>query len=133
MHSSTHVSQTIDDSSKNTSENNSKTLTIEEIQKSGLAFDTGKIWHQFNFVPTIFSYDTASTYQDKWITVDYIFYTKFQRKADRPEPPKYSSIQLLANYSLPSVRNCYRMGAIPNHFFGSDHYLLASEFVLLKQ
>lgn len=72
----------------------------------------------------------ASTYHRKWITVDFIFYTKFKRRGIRNEPFQYSPLQLLANYVLPTVRECSEMGPIPNSQIGSDHYSMAAKFVL---
>lgn len=80
-------------------------------------------------MPTIIEKDVASTYHDSWITVDYIFYTKYQRRIT-PKPPQYSSLQLLANLGLPKIRECNTIGPIPNLFLGSDHFSMASEFVL---
>lgn len=115
-----------------TATTDSSPLTIDKVRQFGLDFSTGKLWHKYMFTPTIYSEWAASTFQERWLTVDYIFYTKFQCRGQVLEPPKYSQLQLLANYRLPSAKQCTRMGPIPNEFFGSDHYLLAAEFVLLK-
>lgn len=103
-----------------------------DIEQSGLLHNTGTIRHFLNFMPTLYSHNVASTYQDKWILVDYIFYTKYTRRTLGPSgtPPTYSMLQLLGNYELPSIHECHAMGPIPNHLFGSDHYAMASEFVL---
>lgn len=107
--------------------------TIENVQEHGVPYNTGALWHYLNFTPTLFSNGIASTYQDKWIMVDYIFYTKYKRKTLGPlgQQSQYSSLQLLANYQLPTIQECHMIGPIPNDIYGSDHYAMASEFVLL--
>lgn len=116
------------------------TTTVEYVQKHGIPYNTGALWHYLNLTTTIYSMDDinalASTYQDKWIMVDYIFYTKYTRRTLGPlgAPQKYSSLQLLANYQLPTVYDCENaIGQIPNHMYGSDHFAMASEFVLLMR
>lgn len=108
-------------------------ITMEFIEQSGLPYNTGSLWHYLNLCSTMYGHHYASTHQDEWITVDYIFYTKFTRRTLAPsgQPSKYSSLQLLANYDLPHKQNCHAMGPIPNQMYGSDHYALASKFVLL--
>lgn len=113
--------------------------TEENMQKHGVPYNTGALWHYLNFTPTLdverFSGKIASTYQNEWIMVDYIFYTKHTRRTLGPvgQPPEFSSLQLLANYQLPSIRECQMIGPIPNEIYGSDHYAMASEFVLLTR
>lgn len=147
-----HVNVTINENRQNTALYNSNktvknsnndesdcvdgnSLTTEYVNKSGLPYNTGSLWHYLNFITTSLSNGVASTFQDKWVTVDYIFYTKWWRRTLGPigTPPKFSSLQLLANYELPSIENCHNMGPIPNWIYGSDHYSTASEFVLLNR
>lgn len=66
----------------------------------------------------------ASTFQDNWITVDYIFYS-----GDNDNSQK-DSLQLLSRYKLPSVSRCTDMGMVPNLYFGSDHLSLAAKFLI---
>lgn len=114
-----------------------KTATVEYIHELGMPYNTGALWHYLNLTTTLYPNDVnvlTSTYQDKWIIVDYIFYTKYTRKTLGPlgAPQKYSSLQLLANYQLPSKQECENaIGHIPNDIYGSDHFAMASEFVLL--
>lgn len=107
-------------------------VTVEYLQASGLPYNTGSLWHHLNLMPTLVSNNMASTYQDKWIMVDYMFYTKYSRRTLGPiaTPSKYSSLKLLANYELLSKQDCHNMGPIPNAFYGSDHYSICSEFVI---
>lgn len=114
------------------SENSSiatRTLTNEEINNSKLkdSFNTGAIQHKLNLLPTIctaipFRADTkhASTYHNKWIMVDYIFYSE----ANSMVP----SLRLLENYQLPTIVECLSTGPIPNEHLGSDHYAIAARF-----
>lgn len=111
--------------------------TVEYIQQHGMPHNTGALWHYLNLTTTLYPNDTnilASTHQDKWIIVDYIFYTKFTRRTLGPlgAPQTYSSLQLLANYQLPTKHECeHVIGQIPNDMYGSDHFAMASEFVLV--
>lgn len=111
---------------------------VKTVEKSGLPFNTGSLWHMLNLCPTLYNVESnnvASTHQNEWIIVDYIFYTKYSRRTLGPVeiPQTYSSLQLLANYELPNIEDCHRMGPIPNSIYGSDHYSLASEFVLMNR
>ncbi|XP_037805990.1 protein angel [Lucilia sericata] len=65
----------------------------------------------------------ASTYQDQWITVDYILKSKSNRDK--------KSIQITSKYKLPSTDQCWRSGKIPNKFVGSDHFSLAIQFSIV--
>lgn len=116
------------------------TTTVEEfVQKHGIPHNTGALWHYLNLTPTIYPNDMnilASTHQDRWIIVDYIFYTKYTRRTLGPlgAPQTYSSLKLLANYQLPTMQDCKdAIGQIPNFMYGSDHFAMASEFVLLRR
>lgn len=110
-------------------------ITIDKVLEHGVPYNTGALWHYLNLTPTQFTDEIASTYQSKWQLVDYIFYTKYKRRTLGPlgQSPQYSSLQLLANYQLPTIQECQMIGAIPNGFYGSDHYAMASEFVLLNR
>jgi len=65
---------------------------------------------------------TASTYQDDWITVDYILRSLGSRSKHKLLP--------ISVYSLPSINCCSRVGQIPNHYLGSDHYALGAIFTV---
>lgn len=109
--------------------------TTTDLEQLGLPYNTGSLWHYLNFMPTLHSPELASTHQDKWIMVDFIFYTKYTRRTLGPlgQPPKYSTLKLIANYELPLICDCNAMGPIPNWVYGSDHYSMASEFVLTSR
>lgn len=113
------------------------TRTIEYVQKNGMPYNTGALWNYLNLTTTFHTNELntlASTYQDEYIIVDYVFYTKYTRRTLGPlgKTPTFSSLQLLANYQLPTKEDChYAIGPIPNSIYGSDHFALASEFVLL--
>lgn len=116
-----------------------KTATVEYVQKHGMPYNTGALWHYLNLTTTLYPNDInmlASTYQDRWIIVDYIFYTKYTRRTLGPlgAPQTYSTLKLLANYQLPTVQDCeHAIGQIPNYMYGSDHFATASEFVLWQR
>ncbi|XP_030370608.1 protein angel [Scaptodrosophila lebanonensis] len=64
----------------------------------------------------------ASTFQGKWITVDYILRSACVQSKHQ--------LQVQGVYSLPTVESCTRSGPIPNHYLGSDHYALGAVFAL---
>lgn len=106
-----------------------RTLTREEINNSMLkdSFNTGAIQHKLNLMPTICMEKPfrangkhASTYHNKWIMVDYIFYSESNSSAP--------SLRLLENYQLPTIIECLTTGPIPNGQLGSDHYSIAARF-----
>lgn len=103
-------------------------VNAEDIEQSKLPFDTGAIQHHLNLVPTIcptkpFEIDPihASTYHNKWIMVDYIFFSEANELAT-------SRLRLLENYQLPTTIECLCNGPIPNKKIGSDHYSIAARF-----
>lgn len=67
----------------------------------------------------------ASTFQNEWVTVDYIFFT-----GDDDNTSQDGSLKLLARYKLPTVEKCSNMGMVPNLYFGSDHLSLAAKFLI---
>ncbi|ETN63792.1 carbon catabolite repressor protein [Anopheles darlingi] len=73
----------------------------------------------------------VTTFQERWITVDYLFYTPYRSIAECcPSLPNWN-LELLATYSLPTVSQCRRyIHHIPNRFYGSDHFSLAGRFRL---
>ncbi|XP_031626324.1 protein angel-like [Contarinia nasturtii] len=106
-----------------------RVISDEEIDKSDLPFDTGVIKHHLNLLPTIcptkpvvIDEKHASTYHNKWIMVDYIFFSEANNASST------SKLQLLENYQLPNAFECFSNGTIPNHQLGSDHYSVAARF-----
>lgn len=80
----------------------------------------------------MFTKGRATTYHERWITADYIFYTKFKRKPlIKSEQAKYSCLQLLKVFEAPTISECTQIGPMPNQYFGSDHYPIAAEFVIM--
>ncbi|ALC41717.1 angel [Drosophila busckii] len=59
---------------------------------------------------------TASTYQNDWVTVDYMMRSKCPQ------------LQVQSVYQLPTINSCANVGPIPNRFLGSDHYVLGAVF-----
>jgi hypothetical protein len=69
----------------------------------------------------------VSTYHNKWILVDYMFYSS----GSDGKVSNESDLELLAFLALPSSETCEQMGLrIPNDRLGSDHLMLASRFFL---
>ncbi|XP_052746540.1 protein angel isoform X2 [Bicyclus anynana] len=60
----------------------------------------------------------ATTFQDYWVTVDYIYFSGF------------NSLKLVERLRLPTVTECEVLGKLPNNRFGSDHLALAATFEL---
>lgn len=102
-------------------------------------FQTGRLRHDFNFKSVYYPLDQiASTFQDQWILVDYIFFTATQnnrnatrdRERQKAEKIHNTSLQLLSYLQLPSTGQCDEIGMIPNRFLGSDHLSLTAKFLL---
>ncbi|XP_053687638.1 protein angel isoform X2 [Sabethes cyaneus] len=97
-------------------------------------FNQGTLKHRFQFSSAYrhglgTNCQEASTFQGAWITVDYLFYTKFS-KTDEKSAFTKSNLKLVATYSLPTVRQAAEIYSIPNMYFGSDHFALAGKFLL---
>ncbi|CAH0684780.1 unnamed protein product [Chilo suppressalis] len=60
----------------------------------------------------------ASTYQDYWVTVDYIYFSSC------------SNLKLVERLRLPTAEECEVLGTLPNDVYGSDHLALAATFEL---
>ncbi|XP_011867109.1 PREDICTED: protein angel isoform X2 [Vollenhovia emeryi] len=96
---------------------------IEIVQGHSARFSSGTLTHPFN-MRSVYSHvgahgeKEASTHQDEWITVDYIF---------------YSNIQPFEKYTLPTVSQCAALPRIPNFTVGSDHLCLGATFQLPKK
>ncbi|XP_034141490.1 protein angel [Drosophila guanche] len=66
----------------------------------------------------------ASTRQDPgWIIVDYILRSISDKSTHKLQP--------FSVYDLPMVSDCHRIGPIPNHYLGSDHYSLGALFSIV--
>jgi hypothetical protein len=92
-------------------------------------FQTGILRHNFDFNSV---YDDAekfvSTYQDRWILVDHMFYSSSNMKTES-NYSNNSQLTLLEYLSLPSSEECEQISLrIPNNFLGSDHLSLAARF-----
>ncbi|KAL4717557.1 hypothetical protein ACJJTC_000706 [Scirpophaga incertulas] len=89
-------------------------------------FNSGVIGHNLQLIST---YDKiksdgsveASTFQDYWVTVDYIYFSRL------------SGLNLLERLRLPTAEECQVLGVLPNEVFGSDHLALAASFELRPQ
>ncbi|CAB3258843.1 unnamed protein product [Arctia plantaginis] len=60
----------------------------------------------------------ATTFQDYWITVDYIYFSYC------------STLNLVERLRLPTAAECDVLGRLPNDVYGSDHLALAAVFEL---
>lgn len=100
-------------------------LTRENVNM----FQTGVLRHNFDFKSVYHQINEnfVSTYHQKWVLVDYIFYSdKSKRKSSND-----TELQLLNFLSLPTQEECERLRLkIPNSFSGSDHLSLAAQFKL---
>lgn len=111
----------------------------ERSSSSRSEFSSGALTHQFVFSSAYrhFGPDSAqdrrqaTTFQDEWITVDYLFYTPYRSVAECTRQLPNWNLELLQTYSLPTVQQCGReIGYIPNRQYGSDHFSLAGRFLL---
>lgn len=81
------------------------------------------IQEYFQMDPIDFGIGCASSYQNRWITVDYISRSRPKREG--------KSIFVNRVYKLPSIKQCWSNGKIPNKHLGSDHFLLPIVFSVL--
>jgi hypothetical protein len=91
-------------------------------------FQTGVLRHNFDFMTAYQQPENfVSTHQDRWILVDYMFYTNGARN----QTEKTAELKLLAYHALPSAQACERINLqIPNSYLGSDHLSIAARFFL---
>ncbi|CAH1159683.1 unnamed protein product [Phaedon cochleariae] len=103
---------------------------------------TGALSHDFGF-SSVYGHDTieinehderrvkeGTTFQDEWLTVDYIFYSSDNGKEDKSnDMNKMPKIKLLARYRLPTTEELDTV-RIPNNRLGSDHLSLTAKFKL---
>lgn len=103
--------------------NTSHTQVIEITHGHSVKFSSGILTHPFNMRSIYTHMDAkgemeATTHQDEWITVDYIF---------------YSNIQPIEKYVLPTVNQCSMLPTIPNSVVGSDHLSIGATFQLPRK
>ncbi|XP_028895675.2 protein angel isoform X1 [Zeugodacus cucurbitae] len=78
--------------------------------------------NELQMMPLDFGIQTASTFQDQWITVDYVLHSVDKNR---------KKMQIQSVYALPKINDCVRTGSIPNKYLGSDHYSLGIKFSVL--
>lgn len=102
---------------------NTSTQIIEIAKGYSVRFSSGTLTHPFK-MHSVYRHTSAhgekeaTTYQDNWITVDYIF---------------YSNIQPIEKYALPTVSQCAALPKIPNFIVGSDHLCIGATFQLPRK
>lgn len=102
---------------------NGRPQTIEITKGHSARFASGTLTHPFN-LRSVYTHTSAhgereaTTHQNEWITVDYIF---------------YSNIQPIEKYTLPTVSQCNVLRRIPNFVVGSDHLSIGATFQLPKK
>lgn len=91
-------------------------------------FQTGVLRHNLNFLSAYQKPENfVSTFQDRWVLVDYMFYTNGTKNQSQTS----SELKLLAYHALPNAEACARINLrIPNSYLGSDHLSLAARFFL---
>lgn len=94
-------------------------------------FQTGVLKHNFSFASAYQDPENyVSTFQNKWVLVDYIFYGGGSRRQDKSGNDD-SELKLMSYLALPSAQNCEQLQVkIPNDYLGSDHLMLAARFFL---
>lgn len=103
--------------------NTGRAQIIEIAQGCSVRFSSGTLTHPFNMRSVYRHTSThgekeATTHQNEWITVDYIF---------------YSNIQPIEKYALPTVSQCAALPNIPNFVVGSDHLCIGATFQLPRK
>lgn len=92
-------------------------------------FETGVLKHDFDFKSVYYPPENfASTHQDEWVLVDYIFFTASQSKKADASKNSAAELKLLSYLNLPSPVECTQIGMIPNIYLGSDHMSLFAKF-----
>lgn len=96
---------------------------IEIVKGYSVRFSSGTLTHPFKMCSVYRHVNAhgekeATTHQDKWITVDYIF---------------YSNIQPIEKYALPTISQCATLPKIPNFVVGSDHLCIGATFQLPRK
>ncbi|XP_049825820.1 protein angel homolog 2 isoform X2 [Aethina tumida] len=100
--------------------------TVPNVTNDFDSFSNGEITHNFPFQSVYKPREKgATTNQNKWLMVDYIFYSG-QRRNKIVEEDK---LKLLMTFKLPTKKELGNM-LIPNHELGSDHLSLAAKFKL---
>lgn len=89
-------------------------------------FQTGVLRHSFNFFSAYPKPEQfVSTFQDRWVLVDYIFYSSSSKRKGKNSP----ELKLVSYLKLPSAQDCEQIALkIPNNYLGSDHLMLAARF-----
>jgi protein angel len=88
-------------------------------------FASGTLSHKFS-LQSVYKHQMngdveGTTFQDKWVSVDYIFFSKRQ--------PNVDDLTLLERYKLPTESQLGNV-KIPNTHLGSDHLSLLAKFLL---
>lgn len=118
-HENTHTSC----STKGVNVDTSRMQVIKITKDHLVKFSSGILTHPFD-MRSVYTHANAkgemeaTTHQDKWITVDYIF---------------YSNIQAVEKYTLPTVNQCAMLPTIPNFVVGSDHLSIGATFRLPRK
>lgn len=99
-----------------------------QLQKSKKDYKIKTLSHNFKF-KSVYEHGSqenneVTTFQDKWVTVDYIFYSD-----DKCENGTENKLKLLSRYRLPT-REEFNGITIPNCAMGSDHLSLIAKFKL---
>lgn len=97
---------------------------------------SGIINHSFNFKSAYYhklhrsnNAPEVTTFQDRWITVDYIFYTRIRSNDKIIE----GDLKLIGRYGLISPAEAMRVGPLPSDICPSDHLPLAAQFLLRRK
>ncbi|XP_018319951.1 protein angel homolog 2 [Agrilus planipennis] len=93
-------------------------------------FCSGQLSHQLK-LKSVFKHNLgdkreATTYQDEWVTVDYIFYSNVETTNNKVIEKK---LKVMSRYTIPTEDQLNNV-KIPNSEIGSDHLLLAAKFVI---
>ncbi|XP_011505786.1 PREDICTED: protein angel [Ceratosolen solmsi marchali] len=96
---------------------------IEIVDGHYVTFSSGLLTHPFK-LHSVYEHlnskgkHEVTTFQNGWITVDYIF---------------YSNMKPLKKFGLPTAEECIKFHRIPNSIVGSDHLCLGVTFQINKR
>lgn len=85
----------------------------------------GRLYSVYNHEEAVDTRREVTTYQDEWITVDYIFYNTGEEKNDGA-----CLLRPLSRLQLPTASFCQYLNPYPSNTLPSDHLPLAVRFAL---
>ena len=90
-------------------------------QEDGFSVGSGRFWHNLDLAPVFPDPEAVTTYQEGWITVDHMLYSKTRGQGQ---------LELTGRCELPRAEDMREAGRIPSSRYPSDHLPLLAKFKL---